>query len=194
MGPCSLLGLGQGTDGALRQSSRREFNGGVGELGETRKHVGNSCRKVLPDWSCGLWCKGVISVRRCCQETPCHQSVSPFSVCPPISNHGLPQQDPARGQRANEPVTLLMRVSLISKIEGMESRCGGQMENTQHVATVEFVTAGKVRLFSQSAQGLAQAHLDLSLTMLFTSPSLFFFFPTFFFFFSLFSKGELSKL
>lgn len=34
----------------------------------------------------------------------------------------------------------------------MESRCGGQMENIQHMARVECVTAGKVRLFSENTQ------------------------------------------
>lgn len=36
-GTTKLVGAWQDTDGALRQGSRRGFNGGVGELGETRK-------------------------------------------------------------------------------------------------------------------------------------------------------------
>ena len=77
----------------------------------------------------------------------------------------------------------------MSKID-MESRGDGQMENIQHMAGVGCVIAGKVGLFSENAQVLARAHLDLLLTMFSTSESLSLFFYPHVLFLSLFSKEE----
>lgn len=72
----------------------------------------------------------------------------------------------------------------------MESRCGGQMENIQHMARVECVTAGEVRLFSENTQvSSGSPGFALNNIFLLQNLSLFFFSPHILFL-SLFGKEE----